>query len=598
MISFGSGLVLVLVISLSLRGPAHRAAARPARAAALAAGCAGGTCSGGLLGATFVAGPGPRRAAARRRHVHRARASRGTRPPRCSPTARASVPAAGARHGAVAWSPQSAPSLAVALAVSGRLSAGDLVLWAVAARAAGRCWRRACSRRSTGRSRCARASRWSPRWATSCVGTAGLLRRARVEHLRSGTAGAPPPTPWESPVLWLGGAIGVAFILVRGDRRATAGRAAAQPAHHRRAAHRIARVRPGCSRRRARSSAGSWSPAWCSRGLRRRVRRLPAADGSTPVARAPARPQAPGPRPRARPGRVRRCCHGRLASRAAQRRAAARTRSTTPSSPRSSRPSPPVNAMADAADGFVWRLQEESGRRHRAAPVRRRHDRQPERVGRRRDPARITSSETGTRRCCAAGGSTSSRWRRPASWPGGCRPVTGRTWSRRGDRLERLRSHGPTAYAFTLRTAFPPEEPEHRADAAAPQRDAAAAAASRTTSIPVVTTSSVVSLMRLSAWRATWGWLRGVDAPERLHPVVVRPARARVVHAARRRGARERQHIAGVDAVETNGRRRRPGLPRRARRARSRSRAARPGRWSSEFRPPRRCSGGRRITRP
>ena len=75
-----------------------------------------------------------------------------------------------------------------------------------------------------------------------------LRRRARsrswsalaIEHAL-GHAWTAPPAPWESPVLWLGGAIGVAFVAHRGDRRAAPRRAPAEPAQHRRAAHGRAR---------------------------------------------------------------------------------------------------------------------------------------------------------------------------------------------------------------------------------------------------------------------------------------------------------------------------------------------------------------------
>ncbi len=44
------------------------------------------------------------------------------------------------------------------------------------------------------------------------VGTAGLVVALAIEHA-FGHRWRMPPAPWESPVLWLGGAIGVAFIL-------------------------------------------------------------------------------------------------------------------------------------------------------------------------------------------------------------------------------------------------------------------------------------------------------------------------------------------------------------------------------------------------
>jgi transporter family-2 protein len=43
-------------------------------------------------------------------------------------------------------------------------------------------------------------------------GTTGLVLALGVEHL-AGHAWTAPPAPWHEPVLWLGGSIGVAFIV-------------------------------------------------------------------------------------------------------------------------------------------------------------------------------------------------------------------------------------------------------------------------------------------------------------------------------------------------------------------------------------------------
>ncbi|WP_405916129.1 DUF3291 domain-containing protein [Streptomyces sp. NBC_00728] len=116
----------------------------------------------------------------------------------------------------------------------------------------------------------------------------------------------------------------------------------------------------------------------------------------------------------------------------------------------------PVNAVADAADGFVWRLQGDSGN---ATDVRVLGDewlmvnmstwrdtnaltafmyqgRHRELMARRRDFfERLEEAVT-------------------ALWwvPAGHRPTVAEAESR----LLHLREHGPTRHAFTLRTSFPP----------------------------------------------------------------------------------------------------------------------------------------------
>jgi hypothetical protein len=120
----------------------------------------------------------------------------------------------------------------------------------------------------------------------------------------------------------------------------------------------------------------------------------------------------------------------------------------------------PVNAVADAAEGFMWRLQSDSGNatdvpvlgddwliinmsvwrdmnaltafmyqgQHRELLARRREwfERMPEAM--------------------------TALW-----WvPAGHRP----TVAEAEDRLLHLRAHGPTPYAFTLRTSFPPQGAE------------------------------------------------------------------------------------------------------------------------------------------
>jgi transporter family-2 protein len=101
--------------------------------------------------------------------------------------------------------------VAVALAVSGRASAGDLVLWALVLAllaGAGTGVQPALNGQVAART-------GEPLVATVVnfvVGTAVLLLALGVEHL-VGHDWTPPPAPWEEPVLWLGGPIGVAFIL-------------------------------------------------------------------------------------------------------------------------------------------------------------------------------------------------------------------------------------------------------------------------------------------------------------------------------------------------------------------------------------------------
>jgi hypothetical protein len=116
----------------------------------------------------------------------------------------------------------------------------------------------------------------------------------------------------------------------------------------------------------------------------------------------------------------------------------------------------PVNADADSADGFVWRLQSDSGnatdvpvlgdewlivnltvwRDANALTAYMYQGRHREMLARRREWfERLEEAVT-------------------ALWwvPAGHRP----TVSEAEERLLHLRAHGPTPYAFTLRTSFPP----------------------------------------------------------------------------------------------------------------------------------------------
>jgi len=99
---------------------------------------------------------------------------------------------------------------AVALAVSGRFSSGDLVVWAVVlvlVAGAGTALQSAVNGQVAVRT-------GDPIAATSvnfAVGFTALLSALAIEHL-AGHAWIAPPPPWEEPWLWLGGPVGVAFI--------------------------------------------------------------------------------------------------------------------------------------------------------------------------------------------------------------------------------------------------------------------------------------------------------------------------------------------------------------------------------------------------
>ncbi|MEW2414029.1 DUF3291 domain-containing protein [Streptomyces sp. NPDC046866] len=115
----------------------------------------------------------------------------------------------------------------------------------------------------------------------------------------------------------------------------------------------------------------------------------------------------------------------------------------------------PVNAVADAADGFVWRLQDDSGN---ATALRLDGD----------DSVMVNLSVWRDAEALAAFMyeglhrtlmSRRREWFEPLTEAGtvlwwveaGVRP----TVAEAGERLAHLRAHGPTPYAFTLRTPFP-----------------------------------------------------------------------------------------------------------------------------------------------
>lgn len=130
----------------------------------------------------------------------------------------------------------------------------------------------------------------------------------------------------------------------------------------------------------------------------------------------------------------------------------------------------PVNADADAADGFVWRLQSDEGDAT-AIPV---FD-DPWLIVNMsvwRDPDALTAfMYQGRHREML---SRRREWferveeAMTALWwvPAGHRPAVAEA----EDRLLHLRAHGPTPYAFTLRTSFPPGETKDSADRSATSR--------------------------------------------------------------------------------------------------------------------------------
>ncbi len=117
----------------------------------------------------------------------------------------------------------------------------------------------------------------------------------------------------------------------------------------------------------------------------------------------------------------------------------------------------PVNASADAANGFVWRLQEESGDATGLRPF--------------GDDMIVNLSvwdDLESLRGYVFGNAHSAILRRRREYfvpmdqphvvvwwvPFGHRPELDEA----RERLDHLEEHGPTPYAFTLRTAFPPVE--------------------------------------------------------------------------------------------------------------------------------------------
>ena len=116
----------------------------------------------------------------------------------------------------------------------------------------------------------------------------------------------------------------------------------------------------------------------------------------------------------------------------------------------------PVNALADAAPGFVWRLQDDAGNATSFRPfdddlLHREH----ERVGVGRGPVRVHLPGRPPGRSCSAAGSGSRRWTRPTSCSGGYRRATSPTSAEAKERLDLLRRVGPSPAAFTFRALYP-----------------------------------------------------------------------------------------------------------------------------------------------
>lgn len=103
-------------------------------------------------------------------------------------------------------------TLAVALAVSGRLASGNLVWWAVAAvLVAGAIVAAQLALNGTVAQRT--GDPFPAALINFVLALVLLLVGLGVEHL-VGHRWSPPPAPWEQPLLWLGGITGVVYITV------------------------------------------------------------------------------------------------------------------------------------------------------------------------------------------------------------------------------------------------------------------------------------------------------------------------------------------------------------------------------------------------
>jgi hypothetical protein len=118
----------------------------------------------------------------------------------------------------------------------------------------------------------------------------------------------------------------------------------------------------------------------------------------------------------------------------------------------------PVNAVADAADGFVWRLQSDSGNATDVPVLG--DDWLIINMSVWRDTNALTAFmyQGQHRELLARRREWFERLREAMAvlwWvPAGHQPTVGEA----EERVLHLRAHGATAYAFTLRTTFPPQE--------------------------------------------------------------------------------------------------------------------------------------------
>jgi heme-degrading monooxygenase HmoA len=120
----------------------------------------------------------------------------------------------------------------------------------------------------------------------------------------------------------------------------------------------------------------------------------------------------------------------------------------------------PVNALADAAPGFVWRLQDDAGDATAIRPY------DDERI---MVNLSVWESLDALRSFVQSGEHVTYLRRRRAWFERLDRPVVALWWVRAGeipsvadakDRLELLERVGPTPAAFTFRTSFPAPEPD------------------------------------------------------------------------------------------------------------------------------------------
>jgi transporter family-2 protein len=101
-------------------------------------------------------------------------------------------------------------TLAVGLAVSGRFASGDLVLWAVALVLVGGA-AVAVQPALNGQVALRTGDPLAATAVNFAVGLSALVVALGIEHV-VGHGWSTPPPPWEQPLLWLGGPVGVLFI--------------------------------------------------------------------------------------------------------------------------------------------------------------------------------------------------------------------------------------------------------------------------------------------------------------------------------------------------------------------------------------------------